>query len=148
MTIISYFWRDIFLQYMSVNKEKINKSTFFFYAASSGISKKPLNIIWQPSICRQSPPLHFALTPSPFSRKNFQTPLFPSILDKLSSRPLWKGGGLTMGWVYTMWVCLIVPIFTSPITLSPVLRVSTIQSLKVLCLQVIIFNYNCLCRLM
>ena len=127
-TISTLFWGAFVLYHMFVNKGMINTSIFFFYPASWGISKK--TSIWSgnTSVLDNPPPPHFFLTPS-FLARFSDLPPFPSILDKLSSRSLWMGRGLTMGWVISTIV------FISPITLSPNLRLSTIQSLKVLCLH-------------
>ena len=84
---------------------------------------------------------------SPLLAKSFRTPHFHQVWKIWMPAPspsLWIGVGslccggfLTMGWVYTMHGSnryLILPLcFISPITLSPILRVSTIQPLKVLC---------------
>ena len=77
--------------YLSTRKR--NKSRFFLRCIMRNLQKN-LNIIWQSSISKQISPS--CLDPS-FLANIFKPRPFPSILNKLSSRPLLTGEGGNYG---------------------------------------------------
>ena len=108
MAIISYFWTGICFVAHVCYQRKGKHLKIFFYATSWGISKKNPSILYgKPHFCTKPPP--------PF------TALFE----------LWDEFKLWMVPVGTLSPYYLI----SPITLSPILRGSTIQPLKALFLH-------------